>query len=90
LGLLLLGKARRGNAPLTIALQLSGFLVWMGLLLMTIPGLFEVRGAVQRSIEALLFGWLAWGSIKRLTRGWQLACVVAKNDWNASNISEGS
>lgn len=66
LGLLLLGKARRENYQLAITLQLSGFLVWMGLLLMTVPGLFGVRGAVQRFSEALLFGWLAWGSIKQL------------------------
>lgn len=90
LGLLLLGKTRRENDRLAMALQLSGLLVWMGLLLMTIPGLFGVRGAVQRIIEALLFGWLAWGSIKRLTSRWQLACVVAKNEWNALNISDGS
>lgn len=69
LGLWLLGKARRGNAPLAMALQLSGLLVWMGLLLMIVPGLLDVRGAVQRVIEALLFGWLAvWGCVKGLTR----------------------
>lgn len=90
LGLLLLGKARRESYRLTMALQLSGLVVWIGLLLMAVPGLFGVRGAVQRVIEALLFGWLAWGSIKRLTSGWQLACVVANNEWNASNISDGS
>jgi len=66
LGLLLLGKARRENYQVAITLQLSGLLVWMGLLLMTVPGLFGVRGAVQRVIEAPLFGWLAWGSIKQI------------------------
>jgi len=66
LGLFLLGKVRRENHQLAMPLQLSGLLVWLGLLLMTVPGLFSVRGAVQRVIEALLFGWLALGSIKQL------------------------
>lgn len=66
LGLLLFGRARRDNYRLAKVLQLSGLLVWLGLLLMTVPGLFAVRGAVQRIIESLLFGWLAWGGIKQL------------------------
>ncbi|WP_026603682.1 DUF998 domain-containing protein [Methylomonas sp. 11b] len=69
LGLLLFGIARRDNYRLAMAIQLSGLLVWTGLLLMTVQELFGVRGAVQRFSEALLFGWLAWGSIKRLTSG---------------------
>ncbi|WP_458028467.1 DUF998 domain-containing protein [Methylomonas sp. MgM2] len=67
LGLLLFGRARRDNYRLAKVLQLSGLLVWLGLLLMTVPGLFGFRGAVQRSIEAILFGWLTLGSIKNLT-----------------------
>ncbi|WP_415879077.1 DUF998 domain-containing protein [Methylomonas sp. TEB] len=66
LGLFLIGKAWRENTPLALALQLSGVLVWAGLLLMTVPALFGVRGAVQRVIEALLFGWLACGSFRKL------------------------
>lgn len=84
-GLLLLGKARRENYRLAMALQLSGLLVWLGLLLMTVPGLFGVRGAVQRVIEALLFGWLAWGSIKQLisTMLWPISDRL-----NEMNIAE--
>ena len=60
IGLLLLAASRRNQRPLAIALQWSGITVLAALLLMTIPQLFCIRGAVQRIADILLFGWLAW------------------------------
>lgn len=69
LGLLWFSVAMRHRPGLAATLRWSGIAVIVGLLVMSVPGLFAVRGAAQRAVEALLFSWLAWASVLRLAGG---------------------
>lgn len=64
LSLLLFAKACRGHQRMVWLLVCSGISVLVGLLMISIPAWFGVRGFLQRLIEGQLFAWLAcWSAV---------------------------
>lgn len=59
---------RANSTTAGMALIVSGSAVLVGLVLLSIPSLFGVRGLVQRLAELIIFGWLAFASLSLIFR----------------------